>query len=88
MPAKSQAQRQAAGRLCRPNRLTGKKSGLGGASNSMAHSMSERQLEQVASTGQNEHPNPGCGAGLNPPARGSIAPAGAAGPAAVAASAG
>ena len=50
MPAKSQAQQKAAGAALAAKRGERKKSSLKGASKSMAESMSERQLDELAST--------------------------------------
>lgn len=50
MPAKSRAQQKAAGAALAVKRGDAKKSALKGASRSMADSMSEAQLEELAST--------------------------------------
>ncbi|MBU2167933.1 MAG: DUF3008 family protein [Alphaproteobacteria bacterium] len=50
MPAKSQAQQKAAGAALSAKRGDTPKSGLKGASKSMAESMSEKELEEMAST--------------------------------------
>ena len=50
MPAKSQAQQKAAGAALSAKRGDSPKSKLKGASKSMADSMSEKQLEELAST--------------------------------------
>ena len=50
MPAKSKSQQMAAGAALAAKRGDTKKSGLKGASKSMADSMSEKQLEEMAST--------------------------------------
>ncbi len=58
MPAKSQAQQKAAGAALSAKRGETPKSKLKGASKSMAESMSEKQLEELASTerkGKPEH---------------------------------
>jgi hypothetical protein len=58
MPAKSQAQQKAAGAALSAKRGDTPKSKLKGASKSMADSMSEKQLEEFASTkrkGKPEH---------------------------------
>jgi hypothetical protein len=58
MPAKSQAQQKAAGAALSAKRGDTPKSQLKGASKSMAKSMSEKQLEELASTkrkGKPEH---------------------------------
>ena len=58
MPAKSQAQQKAAGAALSAKRGDTPKSKLKGASKSMADSMSEKQLEELASTkrkGKPEH---------------------------------
>lgn len=58
MPAKSQAQQKAAGAALAAKRGEAKKSQLKGASRSMAASMSEKELEDLASTrrtGKPEH---------------------------------
>ena len=58
MPATSQAQQKAAGAALSAKRGDTPKSKLKGASKSMADSMSEKQLEELASTkrkGKPEH---------------------------------
>jgi hypothetical protein len=58
MPAKSKAQQKAAGAALSAKRGDTPKSKLKGASKSMASSMSEKQLEEFASTkrkGKPEH---------------------------------
>ena len=50
MPAKSKAQQKAAGAALSAKRGDTKKSDLKGASKSMVDSMSEKQLEDMAST--------------------------------------
>ena len=58
MPAKSQAQQKAAGAALAAKRGDMKKSELKGASKSMEKSMSEKELEDMASTkrkGKPEH---------------------------------
>lgn len=58
MPAKSQVQQKAAGAALSAKRGDTPKSKLKGASKSMEHSMSEKQLEEFASTrrkGKPEH---------------------------------
>lgn len=50
MPAKSKAQQMAAGAALAAKRGETKKSELKGASKSMVESMSEKQLEELAST--------------------------------------
>lgn len=50
MPAKSQAQQQAAGAALSAKRGERSKSSLKGASKSIAGSMSEKELEKMAST--------------------------------------
>ena len=58
MPAKSKAQQKAAGAALSAKRGDTPKSKLKGASKSMAQSMSEKQLEELASTkrkGKPEH---------------------------------
>lgn len=58
MPAKSQAQQKAAGAALSAKRGDTPKSKLKGASKSMAESMSEKQLEELAATkrkGKPEH---------------------------------
>ena len=58
MPAKSKAQQKAAGAALSAKRGETKKSELKGASKQMVQSMSEKQLEELASTkrkGKPEH---------------------------------
>ena len=58
MPAKSKAQQKAAGAALSAKRGDTKKSDLGGAAKSMEESMSEKELEEMASTkrkGKPEH---------------------------------
>ena len=58
MPAKSKAQQEAAGAALAAKRCDRPKSSLKGASKSMASSMSEKELEKMASTkrkGKPEH---------------------------------
>lgn len=58
MPAKSKAQQKAAGAALSAKRGDTKKSDLKGASKSMVDSMSEKELEKMASTerkGKPEH---------------------------------
>lgn len=58
MPAKSKAQQRAAGAALSAKRGETKKSDLKGASKSMEKSMSEKQLDELASTkrkGKPEH---------------------------------
>ena len=58
MPAKSKAQQKAAGAALSAKRGDTPKSDLKGASKGMAESMSEKQLEELASTkrkGKPEH---------------------------------
>ncbi len=58
MPAKSKAQQKAAGAALSAKRGETKKSDLKGASREMAESMTEKQLEELASTkrkGKPEH---------------------------------
>ncbi|MFJ5487586.1 DUF3008 family protein [Hansschlegelia beijingensis] len=58
MPARSKAQQKAAGAALSAKRGDTKKSDLKGASRSMADSMSEKQLHELASTdrkGKPEH---------------------------------
>ncbi|MCO5156754.1 MAG: DUF3008 family protein [Aquamicrobium sp.] len=50
MPAKSKAQQKAAGAALSAKRGETKKSALKGASKEMVESMSEKQLEELAST--------------------------------------
>ncbi|HMA51149.1 MAG TPA: DUF3008 family protein [Magnetospirillaceae bacterium] len=56
MPAKSKAQQKAAGAALSAKRGETKKSELKGASRSMEKSMSEKQLEDFASTKQKGKP--------------------------------
>ncbi len=56
MPAKSQAQQKAAGAALAAKRGEAKKSELKGASRSMEKSMSEKELEDLASTGRKGKP--------------------------------
>jgi hypothetical protein len=56
MPAKSQAQQMAAGAALAAKRGDRNKSGLKGASRSMADSMNEEQLHDMASTKQKGKP--------------------------------
>lgn len=58
MPAKSAAQQKAAGAALAAKRGEAPKSGLKGASRQMAESMTEKELEELASTprkGKPEH---------------------------------
>lgn len=58
MPAKSKAQQKAAGAALSAKRGETKKSALNGASKDMAESMTEKELEDMASTkrkGKPEH---------------------------------
>jgi hypothetical protein len=58
MPAKSKAQQKAAGAALAVKRGEAKKSGLKGASKEMVESMTEKELEELASTkrkGKPEH---------------------------------
>ena len=58
MPAKSKAQQKAAGAALAAKRGEAKKSSLKGASKSMYESMSEKELDELASTkrkGKPEH---------------------------------
>ncbi|THF49378.1 DUF3008 family protein [Allorhizobium terrae] len=57
MPAKSQAQQKAAGAALAAKRGEMKKSDLKGASKSMEKSMSERELEEMASTKRKGKPD-------------------------------
>lgn len=57
MPAKSKAQQKAAGAALAAKRGEVKKSALKGASRQMVNSMSERQLEEFASTKRKGKPN-------------------------------
>jgi len=56
MPAKSKAQQMAAGAALAAKRGETKKSELKGASKSMAESMSEKELHDMASTKQEGKP--------------------------------
>ena len=56
MPAKSQAQQKAAGAALSAKRGDTPKTKLKGASKSMADSMSEKQLEELASTKRKSKP--------------------------------
>ncbi|GAB2779056.1 DUF3008 family protein [Halomonas shantousis] len=56
MPAKSQAQQMAAGAALSAKRGEKKVSELEGASKSMYESMSEEELEKMASTSQKDKP--------------------------------
>jgi hypothetical protein len=56
MPAKSKAQQKAAGAALSAKRGDAPKSKLKGASKEMAESMSEKQLEELASTGRKGKP--------------------------------
>lgn len=56
MPAKSKAQQQAAGAALSAKRGERKKSSLKGASKQMYESMSEKQLEEYASSKQSNLP--------------------------------
>ena len=56
MPAKSSAQQKAAGAALSAKRGETKKSELKGASKSMEKSMSEKQLDELASTKRNGKP--------------------------------
>ncbi|MBB4095966.1 DUF3008 family protein [Ochrobactrum pecoris] len=56
MPAKSKAQQQAAGAALAAKRGDKSKSELRGASKEMAKSMSEKELEKMASTKQKTKP--------------------------------
>lgn len=57
MPAKSKAQQKAAGAALAAKRGDAPKSALRGASKSMASSMSEKQLEEMASTSRKGKPD-------------------------------
>lgn len=57
MPAKSKSQQKAAGAALAAKRGDGKTSDLGGAAKSMYESMSERQLDQMASTSRKGKPD-------------------------------
>ncbi|QLF68231.1 DUF3008 family protein [Peteryoungia desertarenae] len=56
MPAKSKAQQKAAGAALSAKRGDTKKSDLKGASRSMVESMSEKELEEMASTSRKGKP--------------------------------
>ena len=56
MPAKSKAQQKAAGAALSAKRGDTPKSELKGASRSMAESMSEKELEKMASTSRKDKP--------------------------------
>ena len=56
MPAKSKAQQKAAGAALSAKRGDTPKSELKGASKSMAESMSEKELEKMASTSRKDKP--------------------------------
>jgi hypothetical protein len=56
MPAKSKAQQKAAGAALSAKRGDTPKSKLKGASKGMAESMSEKQLEELASTKRKDKP--------------------------------
>jgi hypothetical protein len=56
MPAKSQAQQKAAGAALSARRGDTPKSELKGASKSMAESMTEKELEEMASTSRKGKP--------------------------------
>lgn len=56
MPAKSKAQQMAAGAALSAKRGETKKSELQGASRSMEKSMTEKELEELASTGRKGKP--------------------------------
>ncbi|MFN3816614.1 DUF3008 family protein [Brevundimonas sp.] len=56
MPAKSAAQQKAAGAALSAKRGDTPKSGLKGASKSMAGSMSETELDKMASTSRKDKP--------------------------------
>ena len=56
MPAKSKAQQMAAGAALSAKRGEKKKSELKGASKQMVKSMSEKQLEEIASTKRKKLP--------------------------------
>ena len=57
MPARSKKQQMAAGAALSAKRGERRKSSLKGASRQMAESMSERQLEEFASTKRRKLPN-------------------------------
>lgn len=57
MPARSKKQQMAAGAALSAKRGERRKSSLKGASRQMAESMSERQLEELASTKRRKLPN-------------------------------
>ena len=56
MPAKSKAQQKAAGAALAAKRGDGPESGLRGASKQMLRSMSEKELEELASTSRKGKP--------------------------------
>lgn len=56
MPAKSQAQQKAAGAALSAKRGDTPKSGLKGASKSMVESMTQKELEDMASTSRKGKP--------------------------------
>lgn len=56
MPAKSQAQQKAAGAALSAKRGDMKKSDLKGASKSMEKSMTEKELDELASTSRKDKP--------------------------------
>lgn len=56
MPAKSKAQQKAAGAALAAKRGEASKSSLKGASRSMARSMTEKELEELASTSRKGKP--------------------------------
>ncbi|WP_136683712.1 DUF3008 family protein [Falsirhodobacter xinxiangensis] len=57
MPAKSKSQQKAAGAALSAKRGDTKKSELKGASKQMAQSMSEKELEEMASTSRKGKPD-------------------------------
>ncbi len=57
MPAKSKAQQMAAGAALAAKRGNIKKSALKGASKSMAESMTEQELHDLAATKRKDKPN-------------------------------
>ena len=57
MPAKSKAQQKAAGAALAAKRGEAPKTALKGASKEMARTMSEKQLDELASTRQSGLPN-------------------------------
>lgn len=57
MPAKSKSQQKAAGAALAAKRGDEKKSDLGGPAKSMYESMSERQLDEMASTSRKGKPD-------------------------------